>query len=84
MISSLAGSEQPADPTFQTVGLRINCQSDIQLMMYWCILCTIPYNKSDNYVDLISNNEYKIIKNHLKANSYTQEKLKTTAYLKVH
>jgi hypothetical protein len=77
--TSLAGSKQPADPTFQTAGLRINCQSDIQLK-YLCIICTIPYNKSDNYVDLISNNENKIIKSHLKAHNYTQEKLKTTAY----
>ena len=25
---------QPADPTFQNVGLRINCQNDTQLMMF--------------------------------------------------
>ena len=71
---------QPADPTFQNVGLRINCQNDTQLMMFWCILHTMPYNKSDNYIELIINNEYKIINNHLKAHRYTSEKLKTTAY----
>jgi hypothetical protein len=40
----------------------------------------MPYNKSDNYIELIINNEYKIINNHLKAHRYTSEKLKTTAY----